>query len=415
MSERLAMHGGAPVRAELLPYGRQWVDDADVEAVVRTLRSAWLTTGPAVEELERAFAGAVGAHDAVAVSSGTAALHAAMFALGVGPGDEVIVPPMTFAATANAVLYQGGTPVFADVDPDTLLMDPAQVERHVGERTKVIVGVDYAGQPCDWDALRAIAEPRGIALVADACHALGAADRGRPVGTLADLSAFSFHPVKQITTGEGGMVTTGSEELAARLRTFRNHGIATDHRQREAQGSWFYEMTELGYNYRLTDIQCALGASQLHKLRAWVARRREIARRYDAALAGTPVQPLAPRDGVEHAYHLYVVRVDAARAGADRATFFQALRAEGIGVNVHYVPVHLHPYYRERLRTGPGMCPVAESAYERILSLPIFPRMSDGDVDDVVRAVRKVCAAFGGVAAPVGSDHREGAVAARST
>ena len=395
MSDRLAIDGGTPVRRTRLPYGQQWLDEEDIKAVVEVLRSDWLTTGPKVAEFERVFADFVGAREAVAVSNGTAALHAAMYATGIGPGDEVIVPAMTFAASANCVVFQGGTPVFADVDPDTLLLDPAQAEAKVKPRTKAIIAVDYAGQPCDYDALRAIADRHGLILVADACHSLGGSYKGRPVGSLADLSTFSFHPVKHVTTGEGGMIATDDPKLARRMRVFRNHGITTDHRQREQQGSWFYEMVDLGYNYRLTDFQCALGMSQLRKLPGWVARRRDIARHYDAAFAEVPgVVPLGMRRDVSHAYHLYVIRLDTMRLRATRTEVFAALRAEGIGVNVHYIPVHLHPFYRERFGTGPGMCPVAEAAYEQIVSLPIFPHMTDADVDDVVRAVRKVLSSW---------------------
>ena len=255
MSDRLAIDGGTPIRRTRLPYGRQWLDEDDIAAVGEVLHSDWLTTGPKVGDFEQAFAGFVGAKEAVTVCNGTAALHAAMYAVGIGPGDEVIVPPMTFAATANCVVFQGGTPIFADVNSDTLLLDPAQVESRITPRTKAVIAVDYTGQPCDYDALRTIADRHGLTLVADACHALGASYKGRPVGSLADLSTFSFHPVKHITTGEGGMITTGDPELARRMRVFRNHGITTDHRQREKQGSWFYEMVDLGYNYRLTDVQ----------------------------------------------------------------------------------------------------------------------------------------------------------------
>lgn len=393
------MHGGTPVRATLLPYGRHEIDDDDIAAVARVLRSDWLTSGPLVAEFEAAFADLVAAPEAVAVSNGTAALHAAMFAIGIGPGDEVIVPPMTFAASANAVVYQGGTPIFADVDTDTLLIDPVKVAEKITPRTRAIVAVDYAGQPCDYAALRAAADranaDRRLWLVADACHALGASERGQAVGSIADLSAFSLHPVKHVTTGEGGMVTTADPALAARMRTFRNHGITVDHRQRSAQSSWIYEIVELGYNYRLTDIQCALGLSQLAKLPARVARRQAIADDYGRAFAAIPeVRPLALRAGVQHAYHLYVVRIDTARLTCDRATVFSALRREGIGVNVHYIPVHFHPFYRQRFGHGPGLCPVAEAAYDQILSLPMFPGMSAGDIQDVVEATAKVVAAF---------------------
>jgi len=379
----------------MIPYGRQLIDEDDIKAVVEVLRSDWLTTGPKVQEFEQVLAEYVGAKYAVSVSSGTAALHAAMFAIGIGPGDEVIVPSMTFAATANCVVYQGGTPVFADVDPDSLLIDPAQVEAKITPRTKAIIAVDYAGQPCDYDALSEICNRQGIALVADACHSLGGAYKGRAVGTIADLNVFSFHPVKHLTTGEGGMITSHNPELDQRMRIFRNHGITTGHRQREQQRSWFYEMVDLGYNYRLTDIQCALGMSQLRKLPCWVARRQQIARRYHAAFAELPaVKSLGVRNDVFHAYHLYVIRLSLTQLQATRAEVFKALLAEGIGVNVHYIPVHLHPIYRERFGTGPGLCPVAERAYERIITLPIFPSMIDSDVQEVIKAVRKVAEAF---------------------
>ncbi|TAK30022.1 MAG: UDP-4-amino-4,6-dideoxy-N-acetyl-beta-L-altrosamine transaminase [Chloroflexota bacterium] len=391
MPDELAIRGGRPVRSSVLPYGRQSLDEEDIAAVAAVLRSDWLTTGPKVGEFEQAFARSVGVEQAVAVSNGTAALHAAMYALGIGPGDEVIVTPMTFAASANCVLYQGGRPVFVDVEPGTLLLDPAQVEAKITPRTKAIVAVDYAGQPCDYDALMSIARQHNLALVDDACHAIGGAYRGRLVGSLADLSTCSFHPVKHLTTGEGGMITTNSAELAQRMRVFRNHGITSDHRQRAQSGGFYYEMVELGYNYRITDIQCALGLSQLRRLPEFVRRRRQIATQYDQALSDVPhVRPLSVRDDVSHAYHLYMVQFDTEALGVDRAAIFAALRAENIGVNVHYVPVHIHPYYRERLGTGPGLCPNAEAAYERLITLPIFPAMTDADVSDVMAAVRKV-------------------------
>ena len=391
MTDMLAIDGGTPVRRNMLPYGRQTIDDRDIQSVVETLRSDWLTTGPKVREFEKAFAAALGAGEAVAVNSGTAGLHAAMHALDIGPGDEVIVPALTFAASANCAVYQGGTPVFADVDSRTLLIDPADAKSKITPRTRAIIAVDYAGQPCDYDALREIAARHDLTLVADACHSLGGSYKGRAVGTLADLNIFSLHPVKAMTTGEGGMITTESFETAYRMRCFRNHGVTSDHYQREKEGSWLYDMVELGYNYRLSDLQCALGLSQLSKVFDWVARRRAIARRYDQAIASmTGVEPLAQRAAAESAYHLYVIRLGAACLSADRARIFAALRAEGIGVNVHYLPVHLHPFYRKRFGTGPGLCPRAEAAYEAILSLPLFPAMSDGDVEDVIQALWKV-------------------------
>jgi UDP-4-amino-4,6-dideoxy-N-acetyl-beta-L-altrosamine transaminase len=379
----------------MLPYGRQCLDEEDVNAVIEVLRSSWLTTGPAVEKFEQTFANAVGVPEAVAVSSGTAALHAAMYAIGIGPGDEVIVPAVTFAATANCVVYQRGVPVFVDVDETTLLINPKHVEELITPQTKAVIAVDYAGHPCDYDVLRAITDRHGITLVADACHSLGGTYKGRQVGTLADLNVFSFHPVKHITTGEGGIVATAHPHLARRMKMFRNHGITTDHCQRLQDSAWFYEMVDLGYNYRITDFQCAMGCSQLQKLTGWVARRQEIARLYDAAFAGLRVVcPLGHRVDVTHAYHLYVVRLVLRRLMTSRAESYKALHAEGIGVNVHYIPVYLHPFYRERFGTKPGLCPVAEAAYEEILSLPIFPAMTDSDVDDVIKAFHKVSAAF---------------------
>ncbi len=372
----------------MIPYGRQSISREDIRAVVEVLKSDWLTTGPKVEDFEKAFAESVGSEHAVAVANGTAALHCAVYAAGIREGDEVVVSPMTFVASANCVLYQGGRPVFADIDAGTLLMDPEKVEEKVSGRTKAIITVDYAGQPCKYDDLRDIAERHGLVLISDACHSLGGSYRGRKVGSLAELTTFSFHPVKHVTTGEGGMVTTDNEEYAARMRMFRNHGIDKNSAERQRGGTWYYEMVDLGWNYRLTDIQCALGIRQLERLSGWVRRRREIAALYDAALAGTAVAPLEVREEVSHAYHLYVVRVDADRAGATRDDIFRGLRGDGIGAMVHYIPVHLHPFYRTRLKTREGMCPAAEAAYADILSLPLFPAMTDKDVHRVMEAVK---------------------------
>ena len=394
MRSKLAIEGGTPVRQALLPYGRHSVDEADIAAVVQVLRGDWLTTGPMVGEFEAAWAERAGAEHAVAVSSGTAALHAAAFAAGIGPGDEVIVPPMTFAASANCVLYQGGTPVFADVQPDTLNLDPAAAEAAVTPRTKAIVAVDYSGQPADLDELRAIALRHGLTLIEDAAHALGASYRGRRVGAVSDLTTFSTHPVKHVTTGEGGVITTGDDGIAQQMRWFRSHGITSDHRQRAEKGSWFYEMVALGYNYRLPDINCALGLSQLGKLAGWLARRRAIAAAYGAAFADLPaLHPLAVRTDREPAWHIYPVMLDLARLRAGRAQVMAALRAENIGVNVHYIPVYWHPYY-QGLGFRRGLCPVAEGAYERLVTLPLFAAMVDQDVADVVEAVSKVITAY---------------------
>jgi perosamine synthetase len=372
----------------MIPYARQVVDEQDVEAVARVLTSTWLTTGPKVEEFEEAVAERVGTKEAVAVSSGTAALHCAMHALGLGPGDEVIVPALTFVATANAVLYCGATPVFADVEADTLLLDPGSVREKITKATKAVITMDYAGQPSRYRELREIADKAGATLVADSCHALGARDQGAPVGSLARMSVFSFHPAKHITTGEGGMVTLDDANLARRIRSFRNHGIDRDLHSRAASRTFRYEMTELGFNYRLSDIQCALGLSQLSRLSEFLRLRREAAKAYDAAFMDHGlIVPLSVRGGVEHAYHLYVVRVDFDRAGISREEVYAKLLDLGIGVNVHYLPVHLQPYYRRRLGTGPGLCPVAEQAYGKILSLPMHAALGQDDVSRVVAAI----------------------------
>ena len=393
--EVLAIHGGSPVRQTLLPYGRQSIDESDIEAVVETLRSDWLTTGPKVAEFEEAMAAWVGAKHAVSFSSGTAALHAAAFTAGLRPGDEAITSPLTFAATANCVLYQGATPVFADVLDDTLNLDPELVAARITPRTKAILPVDYAGHPADLDSFLQLADRHGLLVIEDACHALGAEYRGRRVGSVAHMTVFSFHPVKHLTTGEGGMVTTDNPDFAEILRRFRNHGISSDARQRQSAGQWHYEMVLLGFNYRLTDIACALGLQQMKKLETNLARRRQIAARYAAEFDNMPgVFPPRTRRDVNPAWHLYPIRLDLSKLSAGRAEVFQALRAENIGVNVHYIPVHRHPYYRDRFGYEGGGYPVAEAAYECLISLPMFHGMTDGDVRDVIRALGKVLAHF---------------------
>jgi len=394
-TQTLAINGGVPVRATYLPYGRQSIDEADIAAVVEVLRSDWLTTGPKVGEFEEAFSERVGAKYAVSVSSGTAALHAAAFAAGLSAGDQAITTPLTFAATANCVLYQGATPVFADVRRDSLNLDPEQITGKISAKTRAIIPVDYAGNPADLAEIMGIAREHGLLVIEDACHALGAEYQGRRVGSIADMTVFSFHPVKHITTGEGGMVTTNDPKLAETLRRFRNHGISSDARQRQSAGQWHYEMVLLGFNYRLTDIVCGLGIEQLRRLDKNLARRREIATVYTAALQETPGL-IVPVVGAETnpAWHLYPIRLALEKLTADRAQIFRALRAENIGVNVHYIPVHLHPYYRERFGYKGGEFPVAEDAYERLISLPMFHGMSDQDVSDVIAAAGKVLTSY---------------------
>jgi perosamine synthetase len=393
--EVLAIHGGSPVRETLLPYGRQSIDESDIQAVVETLRSDWLTTGPKVAEFEDTIAAQVGAKYAVSFSSGTAALHGAAFASGLQAGDEAITSPLTFAATANCVLYQGAIPVFADVLEDTLNLNPELAAARITARTKAILPIDYAGHPADLDSFLQLADHHGLIVIEDACHALGAEYRGRRVGSVAHMTVFSFHPVKHLTTGEGGMVTTDNSVFAETLRRFRNHGISSSARQRQSAGQWHYEMVLLGFNYHLTDMACALGLGQIKKLEANLARRRQIAARYNAEFREVPgVLPPQTRLDVNPAWHLYPIRLDLSKLSADRGELFRALRAENIGVNVHYIPVHLHPYYRDRFGYKGGEFPVAEAAYECLISLPMFHGITDGDVDDVVRAVGKVLAHF---------------------
>lgn len=374
-----------------LPYSRQSIGPDDAREVLRTLRSDWITQGPAVGEFEERFADYVGAKHAVAVSSGTAALHAACFAAGLGPGDEAVVPPLTFVATANAVLYQGATPIFCDVDPETATLDPRALEGCLTPRTKAVLPVDFAGHPCNLSPILKLARAKGLVVIEDAAHALGAEYRGKRVGGLSDLTIFSFHPVKHITTGEGGMITTSDDGLARRLRLFRTHGITKDPVEMERnEGAWYYEMQSLGFNYRITDIQCSLGNAQLRKLDSFIHARRLRAKEYDRALFGLEgVATPAVRDWARHSYHLYPVRLRLDRLKRTRRQVFDALRQDGIGVQVHYIPVHLQPYYRKRFGVGPGLCPNAEAFYESELSLPLFPQMKSSDVRRVTVALKE--------------------------
>lgn len=372
-----------------IPYGRQMIEEDDIQAVVDVLRSDYLTTGPAVSEFEEKVAAKVGAKYAVAIANGTAALHAACFAAGIGSGDEVITTPITFAASANCVLYCGGKPVFADIKPDTYNLDPEDIRKKITDKTKAIIAVHFAGQPCEMDDIHEIAREHNLIVIEDAAHALGADYKGKPVGGISDMTTFSFHPVKHITTGEGGMITTNNEQLYKKLVLFRSHGITRDEALLENnEGGWYYEQLALGYNYRITDIQCALGASQINKLDRFVSKRRELVQRYQNAFEAVDeiVTPKEQED-CHSSWHLYVIQVK------NRKKVFDALRTAGIGVNVHYIPVYHHPYYRENGYADVA-CPNAEKLYEGLISLPLYPGLTKEQQDYVIEHVIKYVAEY---------------------
>ncbi|HHV76122.1 MAG TPA: UDP-4-amino-4,6-dideoxy-N-acetyl-beta-L-altrosamine transaminase [Syntrophothermus lipocalidus] len=373
----------------MIPYARQTIDEEDIKAVTEVLKGDYLTTGPKVAEFEQAFAAWVGAKYAVAVSSGTAALHLACLAAGINPGDEVIVTPMSFAASANCVLYAGARPVFADIE-STGNIDPSQVEQAVTSSTKAVIPVHYGGLPFRMEEISRTAQKHGLTVVEDACHALGGEYRGSRIGSCrySDMTVFSFHPVKHITTGEGGMITTNSQELYQKLVDLRSHGIVRElsRFEKESPGGWYYEMQDLGFNYRMSDIQAALGLSQLKKLPRFINRRRAIADRYSKSFKNLALELPGDTPEAKHAYHLYAVKVKA-EAGIDRKKLYERLKEQGILAQVHYIPIHTMPYYRQNLGTGWGDCPVAEDHYHRVLSLPMYPGLTDDDVDRVIEAV----------------------------
>ena len=372
---------------KMIPYGRQTIEEDDIQAVVDVLKSDYLTTGPKIAEFEEMVADYAGAKYAVAISNGTSALHAACFAAGIQPGDEVITTPLTFAASANCVLYCGGTPVFADVDPKTYNIDPEDIRRKITDKTKAIIAVHLAGQPCDMDEIHKIAKEHDLLVIEDGAHALGSVYKGKKVGTLSDMTTFSFHPVKPITTGEGGMIVTDNEEFYKKMMLFRSHGITRDENlMTRNDGSWFYQQLDLGYNYRITDIQCALGCSQMKKLDRFLARRKEIVARYNEAFADceniiTPYQLPETESG----WHLYIVQVK----NCDRKKVFEALREHGIAVNVHYIPVYMHPYYQEHGYKDVH-CRNAEEIYSHIISLPLYPTLTLEEQQYVIETLKHV-------------------------
>ncbi|MCD8131374.1 MAG: UDP-4-amino-4,6-dideoxy-N-acetyl-beta-L-altrosamine transaminase [Lachnospiraceae bacterium] len=391
-SELPAILGGTPVREKKIYYGHQCIEDDDIEAVVKVLKSDTLTCGPAIPSLERALCRLTGAEYCVAVANGTAALHIACLAAGIGPGDEVITTPMTFAASANCALYCGARPVFADINPDTYNIDPAEIERKITPRTKAVVAVDFTGQVVEIERIRAICDKHGLIFIEDAAHSIGSAYNGVPVGSLADMTTFSFHPVKTVTGGEGGAVMTSDPKLYERLSLFRTHGITREQSlmDKESEGGWYYQMVDLGYNYRITDFQAALIESQLHKIERFKQRRKEIVARYNQAFADREeifVQKEIPQ--ADTTRHLYIVQLKLNKLKAGRKEIFDALACENVQCNVHYIPIYTFPYYR-KLGYKPGLCPKAEAAYEGFLSIPLYPAMTDEDVEDVIKAFYKV-------------------------
>lgn len=388
---KLALHGGKPIRDIYLPYGKQWIDDDDIKAVIDALKSDYITTGPTISQFEKAVAEFVDAKYAVAFSNGTAALHAACFAAGIKENDEVITTPLTFAASSNCILYVGGHPVFADIDPRTYNISPKSILSQITEKTKAIIAVDFTGQPAEYDEIISIAKNSGNIVIADGAHSLGATYKEKKVGTIGDMTMFSFHPVKHITTGEGGMITTNNEDYYEKLLQFRGHGITRDPQKLSKKNEpWYYEMQELGFNYRMTDIQAALGLSQMEKLKTFIEKRREFAKKYNDAFDDmdaiiTPFQQHA----CHSSWHLYIIRINFKKLNTNRSEIFKALQAENIGVNVHYIPVYLHPYY-QKIGYKKNLCPIAEKIYQEIITLPLFPKMSERDLNDVIAGVKKV-------------------------
>ncbi|MCY9029750.1 UDP-4-amino-4,6-dideoxy-N-acetyl-beta-L-altrosamine transaminase [Bacillus inaquosorum] len=388
---KLAITGGKPVRDSYLPYGRQWLDEEDIQSVVDVLRGDYLTTGPTIDLFEQKVAEYAGSSYAVAFSSGTAALHAACFAAGISQGDEVITTPITFAASANCILYMGAKPVFADIDPLTYNIDPDSIEKLLTPKTKAIIPVDFTGQPVNHDRIQKIAKANNLIVIEDAAHALGASYKGEKIGSISDMTMFSFHPVKHITTGEGGMITTNNKTYYEKLLQFRSHGITRDPKKlSQDHGSWYYEMHFLGFNYRMTDIQASLGISQLKKVDDFIETRNHLARIYNEKLKTISHIHLPSQDTAStSSWHLYIINLKLDQLKGNRDDIFNAMQQENIGVNVHYIPVYLHPYY-QRLGYQAGLCPNAENFYKGIITLPLFQSMNERDADDVIKALKKV-------------------------
>ena len=390
--EKPAIMGGKPIRQEKLYYGHQYIDDKDIEAVTEVLKSDFLTCGPKIVELEKKLCDLTGAKYAVACSNGTTALHIACQAAGLTEGDELITTPITFAASANCALYCGAKPVFADINDNTYNIDPESVKEHMTDKTKAVVAVDYTGQAVELNPLIELCKERGVILIEDAAHSIGTRYEGKSVGSIADMTTFSFHPVKTVTCGEGGAVLTNNEEYYKKLVLYRAHGITRDPSlmKKESEGAWYYEQIALGTNYRLTEIQAALLISQLDKLSIFKERRRKIVERYNEAFAKIPevtVQQEIPESDTTR--HLYILRIKPELLTINRREFFDSMEAENICCNVHYIPVYYHPYYEER-GYKKGLCPKAEKLYQEMMSLPLYYAMTDQDVEDVIHAVIKI-------------------------
>jgi dTDP-4-amino-4,6-dideoxygalactose transaminase len=384
-----------PVRPDFLPFHQPWIEGSSIKAVVEVLESGWLTRGPRTEAFERAFAKYVGARHAIGLSSCTAGLHLALVTLGIGPGDEVITSPIAFPASANVIIHQGARPVFADVDPNTLNIDPAQIEARITPSTRAILPVHFAGHPCRMDAILAIARRHGLRVIEDAAHAIESACTAGKVGSIGDFTAFSFYATKNLTTGEGGLLTTDDDALAERARLLSLHGISKDAWKRYAKdGPLLWETLAPGYKYNMFDIQAALGLAQLEFLESWWHVRAAYVSRYRLALADIPeIRSLGEEAGVRHAHHLFVIVLDTDHLRGGRDAVMADLRAEGIGTGIHFRSLSLHPFYRERYQLARGDLPVAEHVSERLLSLPLYPKMTPRDVDDVIEALRRVIAA----------------------
>jgi len=383
------------MRDKYLPYGLHWIDEDDIQEVLKVLKSDWITQGPKVKEFEEKLANYCGAKYAVAVSSGTAALHLACLVLDVKPKDEVITSPITFLATSNSVLYCGGKPIFVDIDEKTYNINVNKIEEKINKNTKGVILVHFAGQPCDLDRIREIANKYNLWIIEDATHALGAEYNGKKIGGLSDLTIFSFHPVKAITTGEGGAITTNNKVLYERLLMLRTHGVTKDNSKFKMQNAklkkeqWYYEMQGLGYNYRITDFQCALGISQLKKLHKFIKRRREIVQIYNEAFKNVEeITTPCEKPNVKSAYHLYVLQIDFKKIPKTRTQLFDYMRKNNILLQVHYIPVYLQPFYQE-LGYKKGICPNAEDFYQREISLPLYPSMRNTDVKYVVNIILK--------------------------